>query len=160
MPDENGIDTASQFLHELSEQHIYIQYILYDAADVRRYLYLLSTGKIPAKGHHLLMVLGRYNEAFTAQPVELVPMLSELSGSGVDWAVCAFGPYAFHCLNAANLLGGDIRIGFENGLTDQSGKTASNNAQLVSQIGNSINKAGFSLNQATDLRQKIYKSFK
>ncbi|WP_434356584.1 3-keto-5-aminohexanoate cleavage protein [Parasalinivibrio latis] len=160
MPDEGSVDAASLFLHEVSEQRIFIQYILYGAHDVIRYRQLISQGKIPSAGHHLLLVLGRYNESFIAQPAELDPMLSALTGSETPWAACAFGPYAFQCLQSANLLGGDIRIGFENGLTDQSGKIASNNAQLVSQIGNSVINTGFSLNSATDLRRKIHKSFK
>ena len=45
--------------------------------------------------------------------------------------VCAFGPREHDCLIRAAELGGDLRVGFENSLTDASGRPWRDNADSV-----------------------------
>jgi uncharacterized protein (DUF849 family) len=48
-----------------------------------------------------------------------------------DWGLCAFGPAETACLAAAHGLGGKLRVGFENNLTNADGTRAADNAARV-----------------------------
>ncbi len=47
------------------------------------------------------------------------------------WTVCAFGRHEAACVTVAALLGGHVRVGFENNLWLPEGTAAGSNADLV-----------------------------
>ena len=51
--------------------------------------------------------------------------------AGWRWSVCAFGAAELQCVTAAALLGGHVRVGFENNMQLPSGAIAADNAELV-----------------------------
>jgi uncharacterized protein (DUF849 family) len=51
--------------------------------------------------------------------------------NGWSWSVCAFGPAELRCTAAGALLGGHVRVGFENNMGLPSGEAAADNAALV-----------------------------
>ncbi|KXF81004.1 BKACE family enzyme [Enterovibrio coralii] len=151
---------ASRFFYELAERNIYIQYILYDAADLSLYFQMLNDEMLPNRGHHLLLVLGKYKKDMLSSPTDLLDFdIKRISSEGISWATCAFGENEHQCLAAAMSLGGDVRVGFENNLVNLMGKRAINNAELVQQLAILSQKMGLNINTAEDLRKNISRSF-
>ncbi|GGB45950.1 3-keto-5-aminohexanoate cleavage protein [Tistrella bauzanensis] len=119
------------------------QWILYDAADVYRLARLRDRGVLPAMGGALalaggaapvLYVLGRYAPG-GGRVGELVGYLAAQSDTGFDdpWMVCAFGAAELAATGAAVALGGHARLGFENNMNLKNGRTAPDNAALITQ---------------------------
>ncbi|MGJ8580845.1 MAG: 3-keto-5-aminohexanoate cleavage protein [Psychromonas sp.] len=135
IPDDSYLAVAQQFFHWVAENNIIAQYILYSVKDVQRYFSLIKQGILPSKHHHILLVLGRYHQQLRSSVTDLAPFLSEqLLTAKARWATCAFGPEEQKCLMSAMLMGGDIRIGFENNHLTSKGLMADNNAQQIIDI--------------------------
>lgn len=111
-----------------------VQHILYDADDVARFKALSARGLIPEARASALFVLGRYSAGQRSDPSDLLPFLSTWSEGGTPgarWGICAFGPRERACVTVAALLGGDVRVGFENNLHRPDGTVAADNAEQV-----------------------------
>lgn len=152
-----AVADAAGFFHWMREAGVVAQYILYDADDVRRYAALRASGVIPADGHWVLFVLGRYAVGQTSSPADLLPFLAAwhelgLDRLGIEWAVCAFGRQEADCAAAAILLGGHARIGFENNMLLPSGEVARNNAALLRAVRASVDALGYAPCNAAALR--------
>ncbi|OAI61273.1 class III aminotransferase [Ralstonia solanacearum] len=136
VPDVAHEAEAARFFAGLAAARTAIQYILYGADDVVRYRDLRARGVLPDAPHWVLFVLGRYSAGQRSEPADLLPFLrawadgGELT-AGVPWAVCAFGPREADCALAAALLGGHVRLGFENNMALPDGRPAPDNAALV-----------------------------
>lgn len=120
------------------------QFILYDAADVRRFADLMRRGIIAQDNPFVLFVLGRYSKTMTSEPADLLPFLAAMQDEALSchWAVCAFGPKESACGLTAAALGGHCRIGFENNLYLASGEVAPSNQALIAQIADNATLAG------------------
>lgn len=121
---------AASFLGASAGDGVAVQYILYDAEDVRRFDHLMETGAIPRANAAQLFVLGRYGDGPPSTPASILGFLAARRHA-LDWSICAFGPSESACCMAAALLGGDVRMGFENNLHLPDGQMASDNAHLV-----------------------------
>ncbi len=135
---------ARHLFHRLSACRMLIQYILFSHDDIARYALLRAQGVIPAGGHCVLLVVGRY-DARPAVPDDLRSMVEALdtaTNGSVCWMACAFGEHEFECLTEAVKLGGHVRVGFENSLLLKSGQPARDNRQLVTQLLESGNPDG------------------
>ena len=132
----DDLASAKKLFHHLAAQGVLVQYILFSIDDIHRYGALLAQGVIPAGGHSVLLVVGRYDEG-KSTPDALHRMVEALRASTeqpVNWMVCAFGPHEFDCLVAATKLGGHVRVGFENCLVLRCGRTAKDNRELITQL--------------------------
>ncbi len=152
IPSENELAAAGEFFHWVAQQGIVAQYILYTAEEVTWYHQLKSKGVLPANRHHLLFVLGRYNQGQYSEPGELFPFIIEHQDN-TPWAVCAFGRDEHRCASAALSLGGDVRVGFENNLYNMRGQFAYNNAVLVKQVVDTASSMGRETMNAAEFRQ-------
>ena len=133
VPDAASESAAAEFFAWVCEAGIIPQFILYSAAELRRYQTLREGGVIPALALPLLFVLGRYSAGQTSDPRALLPFLDELSHEA-PWMVCAFGAGEHRCAATAAALGGHVRVGFENNLLLKDGSPAGSNADLVMQV--------------------------
>jgi uncharacterized protein (DUF849 family) len=86
IPDEEAETVAAQFLKEQAERGVFIQHILYDENDVRRFGDLIDREVIPRTGASGLFVLGRYTQGQQSSPNDLLPFLNA-------WALDCLGPY-------------------------------------------------------------------
>lgn len=158
-PDGEHVTTqfrqSAQFFDWVSSEHIFAQYILYDRQDVEVYLKLCGQGVIPATHRHVLLVLGRYSTTQTATPIELIAMLSDPALTAQRWGVCAFGQYEHQCLSAAMLLGGDVRVGFENNHLDRHGELAQSNAAQITELKRQAEHQGIATLNAQDYRSLL-----
>lgn len=98
---------------------IAVQHIVYDIADAELIRAWQKCGVLTEK-ESVILVLGRYSGNKTADIADLDPLLDALPPVG-SWMVCAFGPTEHDILVEAAKRGGDVRVGFENSLTDAHG---------------------------------------
>ena len=161
IPDDTYLPDAEKFFHWVSESGMIAQYILYTADDLKRYFRLIKQGVLPQKKHHILLVLGRYHKTLLSSPKDLLPFLNEpglkklIEKNGRRWATCAFGHDEQKCLMSAMLLGGDIRVGFENNLYNSQGQQATNNAQQVLDIKKLTSLLNIKLHDAYSFRKAL-----
>lgn len=119
-----------------------LQFIMYSAGDLRRFLGHVDAGRIPASCDQVLLVLGQYGQR-PAVPADLDPFLAVLGDRALRWSVCAFGPQEQSCLLAALRRGGQARIGFENNLVAPDGTRHRSNADAVRSFVAAAARAGF-----------------
>ena len=156
VPDDSYLSVAETFFHWVAESGIIAQYILYSVQDIQRYFSLIKQGILPNKNHHLLLVLGRYHKQLRSAPTDLIPLLSEqLLMEETRWATCAFGPEEQKCLISAILMGGDIRVGFENNHFNSQGCIAKDNAQQVLDIKALTGLLNIKLHSAKSFREVL-----
>lgn len=134
--DSDAEKAAKEFYAWATSRNILVQYILYDAADVLRFVDLRERGVLPGGVCSVLYVLGRYSAGQRSQPADLLPFLQAAEGYDADWhwSVCAFGPLEGACALTAGGLGGHARVGMENNVLLNDGSLAAGNAALVRQV--------------------------
>jgi 3-keto-5-aminohexanoate cleavage enzyme len=133
VPDAAHERPAAETLAWLHRERVWIQYILYEPAELSRLVELHARGVIPDQRPSLLFVLGRYAQGQIADPADLLGFLHGLDRRDWPWSVCAFGPAEGSAVMLAAGLGGHARVGFENNLELADGTRAGDNAALVSQ---------------------------
>lgn len=135
-------------------ERIQVQYILYSAAEVTRFVDLHARGIIPQEHPFVLYVLGRYTAGQRSTPDDLLPFLE--AGKGLKrWAVCAFGPREAACALTAVALGGHSRVGFENNLQAADGSQAADNAALIAGVSAGARAMGRPLADAATARHLL-----
>lgn len=132
-------------------EHVALQYILYDAKDVRSLQDAIAKGIVPEERPHVLYVVGRYQ---TAAPVDGRAVADFLATGFApkSFMVCAFGAAGYQALTAAALLGGHVRTGFENSLVLTNGEIASDNAAMVASIRDRLTSLGVGVAAAEETR--------
>lgn len=149
--DERNMGASLARIHQ---RGTLMQYIVYNPQDLADCMRLHAKEIIPQANPQLLFVLGSYAEQRTGRPRDLLPMLAALP-VGWGWSVCAFGPDEAKCVAAAALLGGQIRVGFENNTQLPSGATAADNAELVRMTAATLAPFGFRPATCTEARRLL-----
>lgn len=143
----------ADFLAWLAREKVMPQIILYDAEDARRLDALRRSGALPWEDVPVLYVLGRYTKTQQSAPADLLPFLAPGEPRFGPWMVCAFGRDEAACVSTAALLGGHVRVGFENNFLLPGGSTAASNAELVSAVTAILVAAGRRMMTADELRK-------
>ena len=144
-----------EFLARLKQMRIWPQFILYSAEEAARLAAMQKTGLIPFERIAVLFVLGRYSLLRTAAPSDLLPFLAPDLPRFASWSACAFGRREAACVATAALLGGDVRVGFENNLQLPGGGQAASNADLVRVVVRALDGLGLGVQNADGLREEI-----
>lgn len=152
LPGEHGETEFSAFLRWLAQENVAPQFILYAPDEATRLAELQARGVVPFERLSVLYVLGRYTAGQTSAPSDLLPFLGEAVPRFAHWATCAFGPSEAACVLAGALLGGNIRVGFENNLRMPDGRIARGNEELVDAVRDSIARLGLDVATAAQLR--------
>lgn len=153
-PDASHEKAFAAFLGFLDHARIAAQFILYDAGDVARLADMVDRGVVPNAAPPVLHVLGRYAASGRSAPVDLLPFLSAAAGRFSDFMVCAFGPDEAACGVAAAVLGGDVRVGFENNLYRPDRTMAPDNAALVAAVARPLRSLGRRIATADAVRAR------
>jgi 3-keto-5-aminohexanoate cleavage enzyme len=151
-PAEEDRQTFADFIAWMADARIAPQIILYDRADLDRLLRWAGDGAIDPAGLSVLYVLGHYTAGQTSNPVDLLGFLGVENTPFRDWMMCAFGANELRCAALAALLGGHVRVGFENNLYFDDGKLAPRNADIVSQTADTLKALRMDLASAADVR--------
>ncbi len=144
-----------EFMGRLKQMRIWPQIILYSTDEAERLAAMRRQGLIPFDSLAVLYVLGRYSIVRTTEPRDILPFLAPEAPRFESWSVCAFGRREAACATAAALLGGHVRVGFENNLALPNGMRASSNADLVGAVANTLHALGLATQSADGLREEI-----
>lgn len=157
VPDEGAEAEAREFFAWAADAGIRVQYILYDASDVRRFIDLRERGILPGGHCAVLYVLGRYAADRRSVPRDLLPFLQAAHGCDDEWywSVCAFGPLESACALTAAGLGGHVRVGLENNSLLNDGSLAPDNAALVRQVSDGAAMMSRPVADASTARQML-----
>ncbi|WP_085028661.1 3-keto-5-aminohexanoate cleavage protein [Ensifer aridi] len=153
VPTEAHETAFASFLSWLRAEAIMPQIILYNADEALRLDEYCRRGLVPWDNIPVLYVLGRYTEGQKSKPVDLLTFLDRSKPHFSHWSVCAFGPREAACVTAAALLGGHVRVGFENNRWLPSGEQANSNADLVAAVSTSLSELGLRRADAAELRR-------
>ena len=132
-PETSDEPRLVELLGWMARERIAAQVILYDAADTARLAAL--RGRRPAAqaaGARSTCSAATPPASGTAGRAAAVPRAAD--DHRRPWMLCAFGPDEAACACAAALLGGDVRVGFENNLHRPDGSLANGNADLVEDV--------------------------
>jgi len=153
VPDEASEGAFAEFLGWLRRERIVPQIILYAPEEAVRLEEMRRRGLVPFERVPVLYVLGRYSVGQTSRPADLLPFLAPDQPRFANWMVCAFGRHETACVTSAALLGGHVRVGFENNILLPNGSIAGSNADLVAQTVKALTACGCSLADAHSWRQ-------
>ncbi len=142
----------ADFVAWMTDEGIAPQIILYDRNETDRLLQWSRDGVIDPAAISVLYVLGRYTTNQISNPVDLLGFLGVEEPPFRDWMICAFGPNELRCAALAALLGGHVRIGFENNFCLPGGKLAARNADLVGLTARTLKSLHLELATADDVR--------
>ncbi|WP_367648694.1 3-keto-5-aminohexanoate cleavage protein [Ruegeria arenilitoris] len=127
-------ELAARIYSLCEDQGTRVQHILYDAADTDLLIEWQTECVVKPSQVDRLLVLGRYSLDRNSVPEDIEKFPIDTS----PWMVCAFGSQEHTCLVNAALRGADVRVGFENSLTMETGQqwvdNAASVAALVAQI--------------------------
>lgn len=151
-PDEAHKGEFAAFLDWAYAENIAPQIILYDRNDLDRLTGWVADATLDPSRLSVLYVLGRYATGQRSNPVDLLGFLGTESLPFRDWMVCAFGPAESQCAALAALLGGHVRVGFENNIYLPDGSLAPNNAALLRQTASMLKSLRLDLATADDVR--------
>jgi len=124
---------AARLYSDAHEMGCRVQHILFDDADLALLTAWQADGTIPDTPLEVIHVLGRYTDGPPSDPALVAARLAPLKGSARQM-VCAFGPEEHACLVEAAQLGADLRVGFENSLTNPDGTPWASNAASVAAL--------------------------
>lgn len=153
-PDAAAERDAAEFFAWNDEHDVMPQYILYNEEDVHRFTNLRMRGVIPDAWPFVLLVLGRYSDSMTGNPVLLATWVEGLQPD-VTWMACCFGPTESDAVGECARLNGHARVGFENNLALPDGSIAPDNAALVRLAVTTAKDAGRRVADADDVRHML-----
>jgi 3-keto-5-aminohexanoate cleavage enzyme len=151
-PQDSQNGEFAEFIAWMLKEGIAVQIILYDRADLTRLVALARAGTIDGSQLSVLYVLGRYAEDQTSKPIELLSFLGTNGLPFRDWMVCAFGANESRCAALAALLGGHVRVGFENNLYLPDGRVAPDNTAAIHATAAMLESLHVPLATSDDLR--------
>lgn len=152
VPDASEEQAFSDLLGWMKRESVVPQIILYDVSDAVRLAEFQTRGLIPFARLPVLYVLGRYTAGQTSSPSDLLPFLAPDAPTFAHWSLCAFGTQETACVTAGALLGGHIRVGFENNELLPNGARAKGNQDLVAAARGAIEAVGLKAATADALR--------
>ncbi|MER9867111.1 3-keto-5-aminohexanoate cleavage protein [Mesorhizobium sp. M0136] len=151
VPDAGSELAFVRFMAWLHTEGVAPQIILYSPEEAVRLSDMQRRGLIPWASIPVLYVLGRYTPGQTSVPADLLPFLAANMPRFDHWSVCAFGRNEAACVTAAALLGGHVRVGFENNLFLPNGSIASSNAEAIGTVARILADCGVKLASAAEL---------
>lgn len=136
----------------MKRHHVLPQIILYEPSEAVRLAAMIRSGVVPWADVPVLFVFGRYTVSQTSAPHDLLPFLAPGQPRFEKWSVCAFGAQEAACVTTAALLGGHVRVGFENNLHLPDGTIAGGNADLVRVVATAVRELGCLIGDAGTAR--------
>ncbi|WP_432289343.1 3-keto-5-aminohexanoate cleavage protein (plasmid) [Aminobacter sp. BA135] len=144
-PDEAAEPAFADALSWMKQENVLPQVILYHPSEAARLNEMIRRGVVPWDDIPVLYVLGRYTASQTSLPSDLLPFLAPEMPRFSNWSVCAFGRHEAACVSTGALLGGHVRVGFENNLFLPDGELAESNAALVETVAVAVQALGYGL---------------
>lgn len=103
---------------------------VFDSGDIHMANDMIVEGSLPGKPFFQIVTGVRYGCASTVQSLQY---MSSLLPCEAAWSAFGLGRQEFPMLAVSSLLGGNVRVGFEDNIYIRHGELARDNAQLVEQ---------------------------
>jgi uncharacterized protein (DUF849 family) len=152
VPEAAAEPAFADFLLWLKREHVTPQIILFSAREAQHLARLRERGIVPWNDVPVLYVLGRYVKDQLSRPQDLLAFLAPGVPRFGHWTTCAFGRHEAAAVSLGALLGGHVRVGFENNLHLPGGSLAGSNADLVRVVADILEPSGVGLLDADGLR--------
>ena len=126
---------AEKTAKHLMEKGIKPEVEIYNNSDMDDLEYLIENGAL-TKPYYVSFVLGMHrvnNQASRYSPRHLMHLVDLLPPDSL-FSVLGIGPAEFQATTLSILLGGNVRVGFEDNIYIEKGRLAKNNAELVAKI--------------------------
>jgi len=146
----NTENTIKNFATKMTEKGIKPECEVFDKGMIDMALRLQKQGFI-SKPMHFNMVLG-VNGGISATPRDLTFMVDSLP-KGSSFTVCAMGRYQMDMTTLSVIMGGHVRVGFEDNLYVSKGVLAQSNGELVDKIVRIIRELGREVATPAETRQ-------
>jgi 3-keto-5-aminohexanoate cleavage enzyme len=139
----------------MKRERVIPQIILFEPRESEVLAGMQRRGLIPRNDIPVLYVLGRYTPGQISHPTDLLPFLAPGQPRFRHWSICAFGRREAASVMAAALLGGHVRVGFENNLRLPNGSLAQSNAESVGIVARALTELDIAVSDGQSLRQLL-----
>lgn len=140
----------------LMEKGIKPEVEIYNNSDMDDLEYLIENGAL-AKPYYVSFVLGMHrvnNQASRYSPKHLMHLVDLLPSDSL-FSVLGIGPVEFQATTLSILLGGNVRVGFEDNIYVERGRLAKNNAELVAKIVRIARELGREIASPNEVREML-----
>lgn len=129
---ENTIPMMRSFGKRMMENHIKPEYECFEMGHVDTVINLVKKGELPGAPLQFNFVLGV--PGCTTATVPNLCWLVNAIPAGSTWTATGIGRHAFTLAAAAIVMGGNVRVGFEDNLYLERGVLAKSNGELVAKV--------------------------
>ena len=129
---------------------------VYNNSDMDDVDYLIDKGVL-TKPYYVSFVLGMHrvnNQASRYSPKHLMHLV-DLLPAGAIWSTLGIGPIEFDATTLSILLGGNVRVGFEDNIYIEKGRLASSNAEPVAKIVRIAKELGREIASPSEAREML-----
>jgi len=147
---------AERTAKHLMEKGIKPEVEIYNNSDMDDLEYLIENGVL-TKPYYVSFVLGMHrvnNQASRYSPKHLMHLVDLLPADSL-FSVLGIGPAEFEATTLSILLGGNVRVGFEDNIYIQKGRLARNNAELVAKIVRIARELGREIASPGEVREML-----
>ncbi len=140
----------------LMEKGIKPEVEIYNNSDMDDLEYLIEKG-VMTKPYYVSFVLGMHrvnNQASRYTPKHLMHLVDLLPPDSI-FSVLGIGPVEFEATTLSMLLGGNVRVGFEDNIYIEKGKLAKNNAESVGKIVRIAKELGREIASPAETREML-----
>jgi 3-keto-5-aminohexanoate cleavage enzyme len=140
----------------LKEKGIKPEVEIYNNSDMDDLEYLIEKGVLP-KPYYVSFVLGMHrvnNQASRYSPRHLMHLVDLLPPDSL-FSVLGIGAVEFDATTLSILLGGNVRVGFEDNIYIEKGKLAKNNAESVAKIVRIARDLGREIASPAEVREML-----
>jgi len=140
----------------LMEKGIKPEVEIYNNSDMDDLEYLIENGVL-TKPYYVSFVLGMHrvnNQASRYSPRHLMHLVDLLPPDSL-FSVLGIGPVEFQATTLSILLGGNVRVGFEDNIYIEKGRLAKNNAELVAKIVRIARELGREIASPGEVREML-----
>jgi 3-keto-5-aminohexanoate cleavage enzyme len=140
----------------LMEKGIKPEVEIYNNSDMDDLEYLIENCVL-AKPYYVSFVLGMHrvnNQASRYSPKHLMHLVDLLPPDSL-FSVLGIGPVEFQATTLSILLGGNVRVGFEDNIYIERGRLAKNNAELVAKIVRIARELGREIASPGEVREML-----
>ena len=147
---------AEKTARYLKEKRIKPEVEIYNNSDMDDLDYLIEKGVLP-KPYYVSFVLGMHrvnNQASRYSPKHLMHLVDLLPPESL-FSVLGIGQVEFEATALSILLGGNVRVGFEDNIYIEKGKLAKSNAELVAKVVRIARELGRDIASPGEVREML-----
>lgn len=148
---DNSMPTMRAFGQRMIERGIKPEYECFEMGHLDTILTMARKGEVPGAPMQFNFVLGV--PGCTPATVENLAWLVKSIPAGSTWTATGIGRNAFTLAAAAIVMGGNVRVGFEDNLNLAKGVPAKSNGELVAKVVRLANELGRGIATSAEARQ-------